>query len=118
MEWIKQALIDIAVTVLIVLAATMELGWARWIVLVYTPLMLILKIVAFLGSRALGQLKQKSDGVPPWFYHVLYAVNVLVSAGAAFTGARPWWLIAGGWMLIWGLSIAADVRARRPVAAR
>ena len=117
MEWIKQALIDIAVTVLIVLAATMDWGWARWIVLIYTPLMLILKIVAFLGSRSLGQLKRKGDGVPPWFYHLLYAVNVLVSVGAALTVATQWWLIAGGWALIWGLSIASDVRAR-PVAAK
>lgn len=118
MDWIKNALVDIAVTVLIVLAATMDQSWARWIVLIYTPLMLILKVVAFLGSRSLGQLKQKGSGVPSWFYHALYAVNVLVSGVAAITGARQWWLIAGGWALIWALSAAGEMRSRQPATAR
>ncbi len=112
MDWIKHTLVDLAVTVLIILAVTLDLEWARWGVLIYTPLMVILKIVAFLGSQSLGQLKPKGDGVPVWFYHALYATNVLV---AVLDG---WWIVAGGWALIWILSIAAEVRMRRPVAAR
>lgn len=111
MHWIKNALIDIAITVLIVLAVTLDLAWARWIVLIYTPLMLILKIVALLGSQTIGQLKRKDDDVPAWFYHALYAVNVIVPA------IDGWWLVAGGWALIWLLSLAADVRKRRPTGA-
>ncbi|MFQ5571340.1 MAG: hypothetical protein ACE5G0_16815 [Rhodothermales bacterium] len=110
MGWIKNVLVDVAVTLLIVLATTLDLVWAQWIVLIYTPFMVILKIVAFLGSKTLGHLKQKASGVPTWFYHVLYAVNVLVSA------VDQWWLVAGGWALIWLLSIAADMRSR-PAAA-
>lgn len=106
MKWIKNVLIDVAVTIMIVLAATLDLTWARWVVLIYTPLMLILKIVVFLGSRSLSQLKQKSDGVPIWFYHVLYAANLTVTA------IDQWWIIAGGWALIWLLSIASDMRLR------
>ncbi len=112
MTWIKNASVDVAVTLLIVLATTQDLAWARWIVLLYTPLMLILKIAMLLGGRTLGRLKQKDGGVPVWFYHVLYAVNVVAAS------ADRWWIVAGGWALIWILSIATDVRARRPVAAR
>ena len=121
MLWIKNVVVDLTITVLIVLAAMMDLRWARWIVLIYTPLMLIMKVVVFLGSRSLGQLKQKGDGVPVWFYHALYALNVAVTAGAALTSAgtdmRHWWMIASGWALIWILSIAAEARMR-PVATR
>lgn len=116
MAWIKNVLIDIAVTIMIVLAVTMNLAWARWIVLIYTPLMLILKIVVFLGSRSLGQIKRKGDGVPMWFYHALYAVNVAGSGGYAYTttgtDARLWWMIAGGWVVIWILSFASEMRLR------
>ena len=121
MPWIKNVLVDLAITVLIVVAAAMDLMWARWIVLVYTPFMLIIKLFVFLGGQSLGQLKQKGDGVPVWFYHALYAVNVAVPAGAALAAAGPalrhWWMIAGAWALIWILSIAAETRLR-PSALR
>jgi len=122
MDWIKHTLVDLAVTVLIILAVTLDLEWARWGVLIYTPLMVFLKIVALLGSQSLGQLKPKGDGVPVWFYHALYATNVAFSAGFAFAGgginAHQWWMIAGDWALIWVLSIATEVRMRRPVATK
>ena len=122
MDWIKNTLVDLAVTVLIVLAVTLDLEWARWGVVIYTPLMVILKIVALLGSQSLGQLKPKGDGVPVWFYHALYGINVVFSTGFAVAGGggnpHQWWMIAGGWALIWILSITAEVRMRWPVAAR
>lgn len=121
MPWIKNALIDIAVTVLILITAALDLTWARWIVLIYTPLMLIMKVMAFLGSQSLGQLQRKGDDVPGWFYHALYATNVAVMTGYAFvsvdTVARHAWMLAIGWAAIWILSIAAEIRMR-PVAAR
>ena len=121
MPWIKNVLVDVAATVLIVLVATLDLTWARWIVLIYTPFMLIMKVLVFLGGHSLGQLKPKGDGVPAWFYHALYAVNVMVTAGYAAVSAgattQHWWMLAGGWALIWILSIAAEARMR-PVAAR
>jgi len=116
MSWIKHVIIDLAVSLLIVLATTLDLPWARWIVLIYTPFMLILKIVVFLGSRSLSPLKPQGDAVPRWFYHLLYAINVLFSAFGAYstqeTTAHHWWMIAGGWTLIWVLSIVIEVRMR------
>ena len=121
MAWIKNALIDIAVTVLIVLTAVLDLTWARWLVLIYTPFMLIIKVIAFLSSQSIGQLQRKGDGVPSWFYHALYATNIAAMAGyaliAAGTFAYQGWMLAAGWAAIWILSIAAEVRMR-PVAAR
>ncbi len=121
MSWLKDALVDIAVTVMIVLAAALDLPWARWMVLIYTPFMLIAKVLFFLGGHSISKMKQKVVAVPTWFFHLLYAINVTVAAGYALAGAgaatQHWWMIAGGWALIWILSIATDVRMR-PVTAR
>lgn len=121
MEWIKDVLVDLAVTVLIVLAALLDLAWARWMVLIYTPFILIAKVLFFLGGHSISKLKQKIVVVPMWFYHALYAINVTVTAGYAVFGAgtatQHWWMLAGGWALIWILSIATEARMR-PVRAR
>ena len=111
MPWIKHAFVDIVVTLLIVGAAVQAVDWAYWLIFAYTVFMLLLKGVALAGSSTFRQLKQKETGVPGWFYHVLYAVNVAATAAAA------WWLIAGGWAAIWALSFLAEGRMR-PVAAR
>lgn len=112
MNWIKHALVDIIVTLLIIVAATQAVGWAQWLILGYTAFMLLLKGIAVAGSGTFQKLKQKETGVPGWFYHALYAANVVVTAAAA------WWLVAGGWALIWALSFLAEGRQRRPTAAR
>ena len=123
MQWLKNVILDIAVTVLIVLAATLDVEWARWIVLIYTPFMLILKILFVLGGQSLTMLRQskKIVVVPNWFYHTIYAVNVIITAGCALAGAgaatQHWWMLAGGWALIWILSVVGEMRTR-PVAMR
>ena len=109
MTWIKDVLVDLAVTVLIVVAVTQDAVWARWVVLVYTPLMIVLKGVVLLGGSL---LTPKDGGVPPWFFHLLFATNVFV---AAFD---QWWAVAAGWLVIWALSVAAEIRSRPRLAKR
>jgi hypothetical protein len=103
-RWLKDALLDVIVTVVIVLAAIPGLRWARWIVLVYTPLMLVLKLGALLAAPHLPRTQRSA---PEALFHVLYAMNVLVLL------VGRWWWMAIGWALIWGLSVAIVRRMHR-----
>lgn len=106
MNWIKHVLVDCAATALIVFASLTDAGWARWIVLVYTPLMLVLKALALLLTGFMHLAKPRGEAPPPWFLHGLYAANVAVPL------LTQWWLVGGGWALIWILSVAAERKAQ------
>ena len=98
MTWIKNAVVDLAVTILVVLTVAADQRWAWWILVVYTPLMLLLKVAAVTRRTPPAGIKVRSSEGPAWIYHVLYAANViLLSIG------REWWL-AAGWVAIWVLS--------------
>jgi len=105
MAWIKNAIIDIAVTVVIALLAFTGATWAWWIVAIYTPLMVLLKLFALSGAATAVQ--QKASDVPTWFYHVLYGANLVLLLVAVFYWA------AAGWAVIWLLSVVAESK-RRP----
>lgn len=105
MAWIKNALVDVAVTALVVFASIQHVAWARWLVLGYTGLMLVLKLAALLLAGTMPKLRQDASS-PAWFLHSLYAVNV---AAPLLT---QWWLVGAGWALIWALSVAAEARTR------
>ncbi len=107
MKWLKNVLLDVAVTVVIVLAAAGQ-EWAMWVVWIYTPCMLLLKLGALTVRRPLVRTKTMAEA-PPWFYHLLYGLNVtaLLVGGA--------WLWAGLWALIWVLSMVAE--AQKPMVA-
>ena len=108
MDWIKHVIIDIAVTVVIIIAAVTGQVWAQWVVWIYTPFMLLLKLTGFFGSGVTGGFQRTDTDVPPWFYHLLYAINVGVLL------IYGWWLVGAGWGLIWVLSYATEQRSIRP----
>lgn len=117
MAWLRHVVIDLIVTLFIVVATVLHLGWMRWLVLGYTVLMIALKIVALVGN--LGGVLRTGTSVPTWFFHLLYAVNIVAAAWAAVTWADTiWWGIAVGWLLLWILSVMVEARARRALAAR
>lgn len=99
MSWLKHVIIDLAVTLLIALTTTGALpAWTEWIIYVYTPFMLVLKATAYFGNLAALSPKQAGDQPPPWFYHVLYAVN------CGMLLYSQWWITGAQWVLIWGFS--------------
>ena len=100
--WIKHVILELAVTLMIALATIPDLVWARWIVIIYTGLMLVLKIVALIGGRLLQSIRQPSTDVPAWFWHANYAANVLLLA------LDEWWYMVGAWVAIWIVSVAYD----------
>lgn len=104
MSWIKKELIDLAVTAVIAAHAFTDLTLTWWVVAIYTPLMVLLKLFALSGAA--HAVQQKADGVPVWFYHVLYGANLLLLLKAPFYEA------AAGWAVIWVLSVVAE--SRRP----
>ena len=98
MNWVKTTIVDVAVTACIVAAAFMDVEWARWVIWIYTPFILLLKIGAFFGPTVVKKGAAKKEEAPEWFYHLLYAANVLLLLAAR------WWLVAGGWAAIWLVS--------------
>ncbi len=109
MSWIRHALVDLVVTVLIVAGSFGELRWAAWAVWIYTPFMLLVRIGA-IGARG---PRQKSQ-VPEVFYHLLFALNVAVSAAYAWqSGVMNWAWVAAAWVVIWVLSAMAAARQRK-----
>lgn len=109
MTWIKHVLVDILMVGVIALATLADVTAARWAVIIYTPLMLVLKVVALAGGGLLGQFRQTQHAPPDWFFHVIYGLSILL----LLIGA--WWIMAAGWAAIWILSVVAD---RRVAASR
>lgn len=103
MSWLKHVLIDLLITLCVVLATFGAIVWAKWVVWIYTPLMVLLKLGA-LGAK----LPQPKDGPPDGFFHVLYGVNLAILLWHA------WWWVAAGWAAIWVLSVVAVARGRTP----
>lgn len=106
--WIKDVILELAVTCVIALAAIGEMSWAVWVVIIYTPLLLLFKLIAVFAGGLLRSLKGGADAVPAWFWHANYAANVLLLLIGQL------WLLAAGWALIWILSVVYDARRRTP----
>ncbi|MDX1430232.1 MAG: hypothetical protein R3282_08090 [Rhodothermales bacterium] len=99
MAWLKETIIDVLVTICIALATLQDLEWARWVVWIYTPFMLLLKIGVYFGPTVVKRgKKEKTGGAPDWVFHLLYGANVVLLLAA------QWWLVAAGWAAIWLIS--------------
>ncbi len=104
MSWIKNTLVDIAITAVIAVYAFTLPIWGWWIIAIYTPLMVLLKVFALSGAA--NAVQRKASDVPGWFYHALYAANVALLLYASFLEA------AIGWAVIWILSTMAEAKSR------
>lgn len=108
MSWIRHAVVDLLVTILIVTATFGGQRWAAWAVWIYTPFMLLLRIGA-IGAKG----PRRKSPVPEAFYHLLFALNVLVPALHAYrSGDMNWAWVAGAWVAIWALSAYGAARQR------
>jgi hypothetical protein len=114
MNWLRHVIIDLVVTALVLAAVATNLAFLRGLVLGYVVLMLLLKGATAFGGGAVAGLRTKTPDVPVWFFHLMYAVNVGAGVAGAFLWTTPvwWWCIAGGWALIWGLSILSERQAQ------
>lgn len=100
---LKEAAVDILVTLFILVSVAMQLTWGRWVILVYVVLMLVLKLVALFSTGVRNLTTQQRRGATPnLVYHVLYAINTLAVA------VGSWWELAAGWVAIWIVSVLVD----------
>ena len=112
MKWLQSALVDIAITAVIVLWGLGLIGeWGKWVVYVYTPFIAALKLIAL--ATGLNKVKQKSTGnePPSLFYHLLFAINVATLVYVYFTSNDmiPA-IMAGLWILTWVISAMSERR--------
>jgi len=109
MGWIKNVVLDLVVTAIVAWWVFSAAEWAYWVILVYTPLMVVLKLVG-LSSGVSMAAAQTKDAAPLWFFHVVYAVNLILLL------VGKWWLMVAGWAIIWVLSAIGE--ARKPAVRK
>ncbi len=101
MNWLKNVVIDVAITAVIAIWAFTGPEWAWWVIAIYTPLLFVIKVTA-LTSGLSKVSAQTKDATPTWVYHVIYAANlVLLLIG-------EWWIAAAAWAIIWVMSAAYE----------
>ncbi len=103
--WVKNVVVDLLMVVLIALATLADVTAAYWVVIIYTPLMLVLKVVALLADSVTGQFGKPRETPPPWIFHLIYALSIALLAFDAK------WILAAGWAAIWILSVITEKRS-------
>ena len=102
MSWLKDVIVDIAATILIIVAALTSNTILQYIVWGYTGLLLFVKFIALAGDSFLNMMDKTKTEAPKWFSHLLYAANT----GVFFY--FQWWYAGACWAIIWGLSFLTD----------
>ncbi|WP_138429711.1 hypothetical protein [Fodinibius saliphilus] len=98
MSWLKDVIVDIIVTATIITTVLVEHSFLFWLLWGYTGLLLFVKLFVLIGDDFLNMMNKAKTEAPKWFSHLLYAINT-----GTLTYFQHWYL-AGGWLLIWGLS--------------
>ncbi len=98
MTWLKEVVVDIATTILIIIAVFIHSPILNGIIMGYTLLMLIIKLIAYFGDSVTSLMGKTQTAAPEWFSHLLYAINTgtLLLFG--------WWYTGAAWGLIWIIS--------------
>lgn len=96
MDWLKDVIVDIIVTVVIIATVLTSNSWLSGLVWGYTGLLLLIKFSVLISDSILMN-KSKTEA-PEWFSHSLYAINTIVLI------SFEWWYAGIGWGLIWIMS--------------
>ena len=105
MNSIRHVAVDLIVLVAIFLATMLDVEAAWWAVAVYTPLMLLLKVLAYAGGVGAGAIRTAKDAPPDWLLHAIYGASV------ALLLIDRWYWAAAAWAAIWLLSVLSERRA-------
>jgi hypothetical protein len=98
MSWLKDVIVDITATLVIIAAVLFPNVIINGIVWGYTGLMLLVKLIVIWGDGFRNLMKKSKTTAPQWFSHLLYAINTGILLGF------QWWYAGAGWALIWLLS--------------
>ena len=107
MKWVKNAVVDIIVSVVIVIGVLVHIQWFEIVIIAYTGLMLFLKFLAVVSEQFIKSVKKTTIDVPLWFTSSLYAFNVFILLGFA------WYYTAVQWLLIWLFSWIAFRKSQK-----
>lgn len=95
MSWLKDVIVDIAATVLIITAVLTSNTIIGGIVWGYTVLLLFVKLLVLFGDSFRNMMNKANTEAPEWFTHLLYAIN------SAVLLSFQWWSAGACWMVIW-----------------
>ncbi len=98
MNWLKQVVVDLLITGVILITALQNLPGLEILLAIYTALLLFIKLFCWLNEGILKRLKRGATAAPDWFYHVLHAANVVLLAGTQR------WAMGLTWLSIWLVS--------------
>ncbi|HKK45486.1 MAG TPA: hypothetical protein VJ964_08185 [Balneolaceae bacterium] len=98
MTWLKEVIVDIAATILIIIGVFINQSILTGIILAYTGLLLITKLIVYFGDNFLNMMNKAKSNAPHWFTHMLYAINTAILL------IFRWWYAGAGWAVIWGIS--------------
>ncbi len=107
MHWLKDSIVDILITILIVIAVFLDAPILSGIIAGYTVVLLIAKAVILVGDDTLNLLNKTKTEAPVWLSHLLYGTNTVI---LLYSG---WWYTGAGWAVIWFLSYMAQRKLDR-----
>lgn len=110
MSWLKDVIVDIVATILIISAVLTENTIVTGIVWGYTGLLLLVKSLVLIGNDFLNIVDKAKTEVPQWFTHLLYALNTGVLL------LYEWWYAGACWLLIWIFSYMAQQKLKKQAA--
>jgi len=112
MKWLKNILLDLLITLLILIAVVGRVDWLLVIIIVYSALILLLRVVVLFNADMMHTVYKRMSDTPSWPLHLLYAINVFIlSAGQRFR-------ITVLWMLIWLFSWLGERKAKSSGAGK
>jgi len=104
---LKSMILDIIVMVALFITVIFQIPWLEVLLLGYTSLMLIVRVIVYFNETILRNMYRRMDELPSWPINFIYAIDVLIaSAGGLF-------LIAAMWGAIWLLAFLSEKKGRK-----
>jgi len=104
---LKSMVLDIIVMVAIFITVVFQVPWLEVLLLGYTSLMLIVRVVVYFSDSILRNMYRRMDEIPSWPINSIYAIDIFIaSAGGLF-------LIAAMWGAIWLLAFLSGKKGRK-----
>jgi len=98
MDKVKNNLLDLVVTIIIIVAIYGKISGLKTLIQWYTPILLILKVIAVVNRDIISIAKIRTDRGTVSLTYLLYGLDIL------FLGIAGWWWTSAQWVLIGILS--------------
>lgn len=111
MSWLKDVIVDIAATLVIIITVLSNQYFLEIIVWGYTGILLAVKLMVVIGDNFMNLINKAKNEAPEWFGHILYGINTI------FLLSFQWWYTGVAWALIWLLSYLAQQKIKAQARA-